>query len=73
MLYLETNFFSDAGYLRLQGRPVLLNFGPQHFMMSSNWRIFFSRAGGDKSAGILHRGQTACRSAPAHSAGRPCG
>jgi len=42
MLYLETNFFSDAGYLRLQGRPVLLNFGPQHFMMSSNWEDIFS-------------------------------
>ncbi len=42
MLYLETNFFSDAGYLRLQGHPVLLNFGPQHFMMSSNWEDIFS-------------------------------
>src|SRR6266478_3810451 len=42
MLYLETNFFSDVGYLRLQGRPVLLNFGPQHFMTSSNWEDIFS-------------------------------
>ena len=42
MLYLQTNFFSDAGYLRLKGQPVLLNFGPQHFMMSSNWEDIFS-------------------------------
>jgi hypothetical protein len=37
MLYLQTNFFSDASYLRLQGRPVLLNFGPQYFLAGSNW------------------------------------
>ena len=42
MLYLQTNFFSDANYLRLQNRPVLLNFGPQHFMASSNWEEIFS-------------------------------
>jgi hypothetical protein len=42
MLYLQTNFFSDASYLRLNGQPVLLNFGPQHFMMSSNWGDIFS-------------------------------
>jgi hypothetical protein len=42
MLYLQTNFFSDASYLRLQGRPVLLNFGPQYFVMSNNWENIFS-------------------------------
>lgn len=42
MLYLQTNFFSDASYLRLKGHPVLLNFGPQHFMVSSNWNQIFS-------------------------------
>jgi hypothetical protein len=42
MLYLQTNFFSDASYLRLKGQPVLLNFGPQYFMMSSNWEDVFS-------------------------------
>jgi len=42
MLYLQTNFFSDASYLRLKGQPVLLNFGPQHFRMSSNWEDIFS-------------------------------
>lgn len=42
MLYLQTNFFSDPSYLRLKDQPVLLNFGPQHFMMSSNWEDIFS-------------------------------
>jgi hypothetical protein len=28
--------------LRLKGQPVLLNFGPQHFMMNSNWVDVFS-------------------------------
>lgn len=45
MLYLQTNFFSDASYLRLKGQPVLLNFGPQHFMMSTNWEDIFSVLG----------------------------
>jgi len=42
MLYLQTNFFSAASYQRFKGRPVLLNFGPQHFMASSNWEEIFS-------------------------------
>jgi hypothetical protein len=42
MLYLQTNFFSDASYLRSKGEPVLLNFGPQHFLTSSNWETIFS-------------------------------
>jgi hypothetical protein len=45
MLYLQTNFFPDASYLRLKGQPMLLNFGPQHFMMSSNWEDIFSVLG----------------------------
>jgi len=42
MKYLQTNFFSDASYLRLNGQPVLLNFGPQYFLASSNWEAIFS-------------------------------
>jgi hypothetical protein len=42
MTYLQANFFSDPGYLRLHDRPVLLNFGPQHFMAASNWDEIFS-------------------------------
>jgi hypothetical protein len=42
MLYLQTKFFGDASYLRLNGQPVLLNFGPQHFLANSNWEAIFS-------------------------------
>ena len=42
MLYLQTHFFTDASYLRLQGKPLLLNFGPQYFIVSSNWDAIFS-------------------------------
>lgn len=42
MLYLQTNFFGDPGYLRLNDQPVLLNFGPQYFPASSNWDDIFS-------------------------------
>jgi hypothetical protein len=42
MFYLQTNFFSDPSYLRLKRQPVLLNFGPQHFLLSSNWEEIFS-------------------------------
>jgi hypothetical protein len=45
MLYLQTNFFADESYFRLKGQPVLLNFGPQHFMASSNWEDIFSVLG----------------------------
>ncbi len=42
MLYLQTNFFCDPSYFRLNGRPLLENFGPQYFLSSTNWdEIFF--------------------------------
>jgi hypothetical protein len=42
MLYLQTNFFNDPTFLRWNGAPVLLNFGPQYFMNSTNWTSIFS-------------------------------
>ncbi len=42
MRYLETNWFGDASYLRLDQRPVLLNFGPQYFTAGTNWEDIFS-------------------------------
>src|SRR5271168_4918608 len=37
MRYLESSWFGDPSYLRFNGHPLLLNFGPQYFMQSSNW------------------------------------
>jgi hypothetical protein len=42
MLYAETNFFNDPTFFRLNGRPLLLNFGPQYFTASSDWVAIFS-------------------------------
>jgi hypothetical protein len=42
MLYLQTNFFRDPSYFRLQGKPLLENFGPQYFLSSTNWDAIFS-------------------------------
>jgi hypothetical protein len=42
MLYLQTNFFCDPSYFRLNGKPLLENFGPQYFLASSNWDEIFS-------------------------------
>lgn len=42
MLYAQTNYFTDPGYLRWNGLPVLLNFGPQYFTANSNWVSIFS-------------------------------
>jgi len=40
--YVETNFFTDASFLRLSNAPVFLNFGPQYFKSNSDWVSIFS-------------------------------
>jgi hypothetical protein len=42
MLYAQSNFFTDASFLRLSNAPVLLNFGPQYFTSNSDWVSIFS-------------------------------
>lgn len=42
MLYAQTNYFASPNYLRWNGQPVLLNFGPQYFMQSTQWTAIFS-------------------------------
>jgi hypothetical protein len=42
MLYAQTNYFINSSYLRLNNRPVLLNFGPQYFTQGSQWTSIFS-------------------------------
>jgi hypothetical protein len=42
MLYLETNYFGDPSYFRIDGKPLLQNFGPQYFLSSTNWENIFS-------------------------------
>jgi hypothetical protein len=42
MEYLQQNLFGTSTYLRLNNRPVLLTFGPQFFVKSSDWDTLFS-------------------------------
>ena len=42
MLYVQTNFFTDPSFLRLNNEPVLLNFGPAYFNSDSDWTSIFS-------------------------------
>lgn len=42
MSYLQSRWFDDPSYLRLNDHPVLLNFGPQYLMLSSNWKSVLS-------------------------------
>jgi len=42
MLYLQTNYFGDPSYFRVNGQPLLQNFGPQYFQASTNWEEIFS-------------------------------
>ena len=42
MLYMQTNYLRDESFLRWNGRPVLLNFGPQYFAINSQWETIFS-------------------------------
>jgi hypothetical protein len=41
MNWLQTNYFTDPSYLKIDNRPVLLNFGPQYFT-SSEWTTLFA-------------------------------
>jgi len=42
MLYAQSNYFIDGSFLRLGGKPLLLNFGPQYFTTNSGWVSIFS-------------------------------
>lgn len=42
MLHLQASFFRDPSYFRLQGKPLLENFGPQYFLSGTNWDDIFS-------------------------------
>ncbi|GAC1591776.1 MAG: hypothetical protein NVS3B19_13000 [Ginsengibacter sp.] len=42
MKYLQTNFFSKANYVKINGNPLLLVFGPQALNNGSDWNNVFS-------------------------------
>lgn len=42
MRYLQETWFGDAAYLKSDGRPVLLTFGPQYYANAADWEKLFS-------------------------------
>ncbi|MEJ5310674.1 MAG: glycoside hydrolase family 71/99-like protein [Anaerolineae bacterium] len=42
MRYLQDTWFGDDAYLKSNGRPVLLTFGPQYYASGSDWEKLFS-------------------------------
>ncbi len=42
MRYMQTQWFKDDAYLKVDGQPLLLTFGPQYFRSSSDWETLFS-------------------------------
>jgi len=42
MEYLQTNYFGASNYEKVDGRPLLLVFGPQTFAAENDWRAIFS-------------------------------
>jgi hypothetical protein len=42
MRYLQDTWFKDDAYLKVNGRPVLLTFGPQYFKNGEDWQELFS-------------------------------
>ena len=42
MKWLDENWFVDDAYLKIEDRPVLLVFGPQHFKTKESWNELFA-------------------------------
>jgi hypothetical protein len=40
--WMKDNWFGDDAYLKINGRPVLLNFGPQFFVTPNQWDSLFA-------------------------------
>ena len=42
MRYMQETWFGDDAYLKTNGRPVLLTFGPQYYKNTTDWEKLFS-------------------------------
>ncbi|HOT92444.1 MAG TPA: glycoside hydrolase family 71/99-like protein [Anaerolineae bacterium] len=42
MRYLQDTWFGDVAYLKADGRPVLLTFGPQYYKNATDWEKLFA-------------------------------
>ncbi len=42
MLYLQNNFFSKSNYVKIDGKPLLMTFGPQQLKTAAEWTSAFA-------------------------------
>jgi len=50
MLYFKNRYFSEPNYIHVNGRPLLLDFGPQYFNTEAEWTEIFSVFGDNQPA-----------------------
>jgi len=41
MSYIQSNYFTNPGYIRINNKPLLLNFGPETFHTEAEWTQIF--------------------------------
>ncbi|MDY0104441.1 MAG: glycoside hydrolase family 71/99-like protein [Lentimicrobium sp.] len=42
MRYIELNYFSKKSYIKVNGKPLLMVFGPRYFQQASDWEFIIS-------------------------------
>ena len=50
MKYIKERYFSQSNYLKVDGKPLLLDFGPQYFSAEEQWTTVFSAFGEEQPA-----------------------
>ncbi len=50
MKYIKERYFLEPNYIKVDGRPVLLDFGPQYFTTEEQWTEIFSVFGEEQPA-----------------------
>jgi len=50
MEYIKKRYFSEPNYIKVNGRPLLLDFGPQYFTTEEQWTEIFSVFGDEQPA-----------------------
>lgn len=48
--YIQDRYFTQPNYIKVDGRPILLDFGPQFFMSEKDWTELFSVFGDEQPA-----------------------
>jgi hypothetical protein len=54
MLYLEQNYFNNSSYITVEGKPLLLVFGPEEFHTPAEWEEIFSVLSGETCFVVLN-------------------